>query len=290
MSEPALQRIATFHLVTLDLDRLVRFYADVLGFAAEGGSVAIGEEEMALLGLAGSGVRQRLRLGAERIAIETFDVVGRPYPRDGNAASLDFQHLAIPVADIAAAVARLAGATPISPAGPSRLPASSGGVTAFKFRDPDGHPLEFLQFPPGGSPRWTGAAPPDPGIGLGIDHSAISVSDAAASIGFYERLGLRAVAGSRNVGPAQDALDGLANVEVDVRPLEPPSSAPHLELLAYLRPRGAAGPPLRPSDVAATRIGWTGLATALLRDPDGHLQQVTAPAIPLAGEAAGPAR
>ena len=264
MSDPALQRIATFHLVTLDLDRLVHFYADVLGFAAEGGTAAIHEEEMALLGLAGSGVRQRLRLGAEQIAIETFD--------------------------IPAAVARLAGATPISPAGPSRLPASSGGVTAFKFRDPDGHPLEFLQFPPGGSPRWTGATPPDPGIGLGIDHSAISVSDAAASIGFYEALGLKAVAGSHNVGPAQDALDGLADVEVDVRPLEPPSSAPHLELLAYLHPRGAAGPPLRPSDVAATRIGWTGLATALLRDPDGHLQQVTAPAIPLAGEAAGPAR
>ncbi len=33
-------------------------------------------------------------------------------------------------------------------AGPERLPARSGGVSAFKFRDPDGHPLELLAFPP----------------------------------------------------------------------------------------------------------------------------------------------
>ncbi len=39
------------------------------------------------------------------------------------------------------------GWTAISTDGPQRLPPSSGGVAAFKFRDPDGHPLELLAFP-----------------------------------------------------------------------------------------------------------------------------------------------
>ena len=40
-----------------------------------------------------------------------------------------------------------------------------GGVAAFKFRDPDGHPLELIQFPAGvGDPRWqakSGVLAPD---------------------------------------------------------------------------------------------------------------------------------
>ena len=74
--------------------------------------------------------------------------------------------------------------TPISRGGPVTLPKSAGGVTAVKFRDPEGHPLEFLQFPPGANPDWKGA-----GV-MGIDHSAISVSDVAASRRFYARHGL----------------------------------------------------------------------------------------------------
>lgn len=41
----------------------------------------------------------------------------------------------------------------------ARLPESSGGVTAFKFRDPDGHPLELLAFPDGKVPSRWGAQP-----------------------------------------------------------------------------------------------------------------------------------
>ena len=40
---------------------------------------------------------------------------------------------------------------------PQRLPdwnATAGGIKAFYFKDPDGHPLEILQFPAGkGDPR-----------------------------------------------------------------------------------------------------------------------------------------
>ena len=56
--------------------------------------------------------------------------------------------------------------------------------------------------------------------------------------------------------------------------MQPAAGTPHLELLGYHVPRGAAGPALQANDVAATRIVWRGTRAALLRDPDGHLQQI----------------
>jgi len=67
--------------------------------------------------------------------------------------------LAIVVSDIdkAYAAVRRAGAMPISRQ-PQLLPAwnpNAGGIRAVYFRDPDGHPLELIQFPPDkGEPRW----------------------------------------------------------------------------------------------------------------------------------------
>lgn len=274
MAGQALHSIAGFRLVTADLPRLTRFYADVLGFAADGPPAPIGADEMAMLDLSGGGRRQVLRLGAQAVALEAFDVPGAPYPAQGNAASPWFQHLALVVDDIAAAHARLRGDCAITEGGPQRLPPSSGGVSAFKFRDPDGHPLELLQFPAGDTPpAWRGK-PLAGQIGLGIDHSAISVSDIDASAAFYAGLGLAPGKRSHNKGAEQQRLDGLEGVQVVVAPLQPSRAPPHLELLGYQVPRGEAGPPLRANDVAATRVAWRGGRAALLRDPDGHLHQI----------------
>jgi len=95
---------------------------------------------------------------------------------------------------------------PISQGGPQVLPLSSGGVAAYKFRDPDGHPLELIHFP-GGEPaeRWAGA----PGLFLGIDHSAITVTDLDAAIGFLGgALGLTVSERGLNRGPGQARLAG----------------------------------------------------------------------------------
>jgi hypothetical protein len=71
---------------------------------------------------------------------------------------LRFKHIAIVVADMESAYLRLRacqGWTAITRPAPQRLPANSGGVTASKFRDPEGHPLELLAFPPNNMPsRW----------------------------------------------------------------------------------------------------------------------------------------
>jgi catechol 2,3-dioxygenase-like lactoylglutathione lyase family enzyme len=219
------------------------------------------------LGLVGGGVRVPLRLGGERVDLDSFDVPGRPYPLESTAADLCFQHLAIVTDDASAAWEHVAamGVRPISTHGPVRLPPSTGVAAAVKFRDPEGHPLELLQFLPQSAGRW-------PGTGLlGIDHSAISVADVAASRRFYEAWGLSVQQPTLNEGPAQVALDDLADVVVDVVPMLPHRATPHLELLGYRRPCGRCAGEMAANDVAATRIVWAAERDQLVRDPDGHL-------------------
>lgn len=259
--------ITSFQLTTADAERLARFYGE-FGFAVQE-SERISDEEMALLGLEGAGSRVSLRLGGQRIDLDTFDVPGRPYPTGATAADLSFQHFAIVTDDAAVAWKRAEalGAVPISTGGPVRLPPATGVAAAIKFRDPEGHPLELLQRLPQQARPWSGTHL------LGIDHSAISVSDVGASRRFYESLGLSASDSTVNQGPTQMALDGLPEAEVDVVPMLPREDTPHLELLGYRRPRPVGHPAgrLRPNDVAATRIVWAADRDELIRDPDGHL-------------------
>jgi catechol 2,3-dioxygenase-like lactoylglutathione lyase family enzyme len=261
----AVSAIVAFRLTTAEPERLARFYQG-LGFAA-GGREVISDHEMELLGLKGGGTRLHLRLGGQRLDLDSFEETGKTYPAGATSADLCFQHLALVTDDAIAAWARAKalGAKPISIGGPVTLPASSGGVIAIKFRDPEGHPLEFLQFPPKSGSHWHGA-----GL-LGIDHSAISVSDASASRRFYDVLGLSVHGATLNEGPAQAALDGLASPRADVVPMYPPQAPPHLELLAYRTSFLRAASQFKANDVAATRIVWAADRDALVRDPDGHL-------------------
>jgi catechol 2,3-dioxygenase-like lactoylglutathione lyase family enzyme len=95
-----------------------------------------------------------LRLGEETLHLVRPNRLGRAYPEPQAANDPWFQHFAIAVSDAAAAFERLSRMpfTPISRGGPIQLPPSSGSVIAYKFRDPDGHPLELSQFP---DDRWT---------------------------------------------------------------------------------------------------------------------------------------
>ena len=237
-----------------DLGCAERFYRNGLGFERDGSD----------------GDATLMRLGAQRIGLRAAS--GAPYPAGSTAADPWFQHLAIVVRDMAAAYAHLCGAaaiTPISQHGPVRLPPSSGSVTAFKFRDPDGHPLELIEFPRSLA-RWRDAA----GLFLGIDHTAIVVADVEASIAFYTgKLGLSVGARSVNTGAEQQQLDGLSDVTVDVVALEPtPEPTPHVELLVYRVPRVSRRAKIGPDDIAATRTVLRGdaAATAAAEDPDAH--------------------
>ena len=238
----------------------IGFYEAALGFRA-GPIVEAGAATTAMLG-ARSVRASRLQRGAQILELTQCEPPGAPYPPDSNGNDLWFQHCALVTSDMRAAYARLCrhAFTPISQSGPQTLP---GGIAAFKFRDPDGHPLELIAFPS-----------PDPRTADGIDHSAISVADPARSIAFYAALGLAERSRQVNTGAAQDALDGLAGVSVDVIALAPESPAPHLELLGYRMPHGRPATPSGPSDITSSRLVFgvaePASAGTLLRDPDGH--------------------
>lgn len=271
-------RIVRISRVVADLGRAAAFYRDGLGFQL----VSRGPGDPALpglLGLPGAAVEEAvLRLGNEEIALVRFDPPGAPYPADSRSDDGWFQHLAIVVDDMAAAWRQLAAQSPrpISLNGPERLPPRNGGVSAVKFRDPDGHPLELIQFPPGqGRPAWRRAAGAGSGPFLGIDHSAMAVASTARSLRFYRRLGFRVAARSWNDGTAQSRLDGVPGARVRVTGLRLPSpSGPGLELLCYAPPGRPA--PAVPANAAVT--DWVTLFSGpagLRRDPDGHLILLT---------------
>ncbi|MCJ2064246.1 VOC family protein [Methylobacterium sp. J-088] len=247
--------IVGFGRTVADLAATEAFYRDGLGFARVAPPEPVPAAQAEAMGLADRRATQlRMRLGAQSVTFLTVDPPGAPYPPDPAATDPFFQHFAIPVRDMDAATAQLAqvGPTPISRDGAQRLPASSGGVTAYKFRDPDGHPLELIGFPDGPpAARWRHA----PGLFLGIDHSAITVADLDAALAFLTGpLGLTVAQRGLNQGPEQARLDGVDDPKVDVIALEPPEPAPHVELLHYRAPatqrrRQSYGP----ADRAATR-------------------------------------
>ena len=290
-------------ITVADLDQTAAFYRDGLGL--EIGPERTHEDSawVNLLGLEqGTTARAvEVAIGQQVIKLGAFDPPGRPYSLERASNDQWFQHVALVSGDIATVWKRLEGASPgaITKGPPVLLPPSTGSVTAFKFRDPEGHPLELISFPPGvGDPQWqsTGRS----GI-VGYDHTAISVMDVERSIAFYtELLGFRMRARSLNVGVEQDRLDGLMDCKVDVVALEPESlGTPHVELLHYRTPTGRASiSEVRANDVASTRQvhkvddfdvlierleaegatfvspGVTlkdGSKAAAIRDPDGHM-------------------
>jgi catechol 2,3-dioxygenase-like lactoylglutathione lyase family enzyme len=256
-----------------NLSAMQAFYIDAFGFRLiEPASVQTGAFAEYL------GVRQirtvQLARGDQLLELAEFDPAGEPYPNASQSNDGVFQHCALATNDIVSAYERLNRYqhTAISRYGPQKLP---GGAIAFKFRDPEGHPLEMIQFPS-----------PNPATVGGIDHSAISVADTQRSVAFYtEELGLAVASRQVNAGAEQDALDDLDAVSVDVVGMSPVQSAPHVELLGYRAPAGRTGPVLRPAAIAATRLVMqvdtlaeqagvaqmpNGTRIKLAHDPDGH--------------------
>ena len=284
------RRVARIDFTATDLAETRRFY-EGLGFAASAEPASVDGAELALLGLPDARAeRLTMALGAQEVSFLRFDPPGRPYPEGSTATDLWFQHIAIAVSDMAEAHARAlaAGAVPITRDGPQTLPADTGGVTAWKFRDPDGHPLELLFFPAGtGARAWQARDVASPF--LGVDHTAIAVGDAARVQGFFETLGLKAGDATHNRGVGQERLDGVEADRCRVVPLRPPEAPPHVELLGYeVGARRPMPSGTRADDVWATRVwievaslsgdGLTraaslpgGVRAALVHDPDGHI-------------------
>jgi catechol 2,3-dioxygenase-like lactoylglutathione lyase family enzyme len=275
--------VAAVGMTVASAERAAEFYAGVLDFEREGEVVeAHGEEIEALHGVFAARVRVvRLRLGAEILELTEFATPrGRPIPADSRSNDRWFQHVAIVVRDIDAAYARLRahGVAHVSPA-PQRIPdwnAAAAGIRAFYFRDPDGHNLELIEFPPGkGDPRWQRA---EGALFLGIDHTAIAVAATPASLAFYrDLLGLALAGESENHGPEQERLNGVFGARLRITGLRAPRGGPGVELLDYLTPRdGRPMPPdVRPNDL----VHWQ--TTLVVADAEAAARELRAAGVPV---------
>jgi catechol 2,3-dioxygenase-like lactoylglutathione lyase family enzyme len=291
-----------------DLDRAVDFYSKVLTFEKVADREVSGEAYEHLFGVFGLRVRSvRMRLGDEYLELQQFLAPrGRPVPIDSRSNDRWFQHVAIIVSDMTAAYARLRSFNvEHASSGPQRLPdwnPNAGGIEAFYFRDPDGHNLEVLQFPAGkGAAKWQAR---DGRLFLGIDHTAIVVTDTESSLRFYrDLLGMRVAGASENYGTEQEHLNNVFGARLRITSLRA-AHGPGIEFLEYLAPRtgrplpsdtqpddlwywqvnlcapapAAFEPALREAQVPLLSTGTIELTDAqlgwrqglLTRDPDGH--------------------
>jgi len=297
------------------MERSIAFYSDVLGFEKVSDVEVWGEDYERLQGLFGLRMRVvRMRLGGEVLELtEYLTPRGRPIPVDSRSQDRWFQHIAIIVSDMdrAYALLRQHRVEHASPA-PQRLPdwnPDAGGIRAFYFKDPDGHPLEILQFPPGkGDARWHR---PSDRVFLGIDHTAIVVGDTAQSLRCYrDTLGLRVAGESENYGPEQERLNNVFDARLRITTLRAPAG-PGVEFLEYLTPRdgrpvpadarandlahwqttlvsldaesvahairGSSCAMLSPGVLAPTDRALGFAKGLLIRDPDGHALAVVQP-------------
>lgn len=312
---PLVSSVVSVGMTVSDLDRSVDWYTRVLTFVRVSETEASGPEVERLYGVFGARVRvARMRLGGETLELTEFVVPkGRPVPFDARSNDRSFQHVAIVVSDMAKAYARLREAKTVhASTGPQKLPAwnpNAGGVEAFYFKDPDGHALEVIWFPDGkGDPKWRRPRSGDP-LFLGIDHTAIVVSDTDASLKLYrDVLGLRVAGASENWGDEQEHLNAVFGARLRITGLRA-EAGPGVEFLEYLVPGDGRPYPessrandlwywqtrLAIGDAAAaekvlfsararfvstgartlpdSRLGFT--RALVVRDPDGHALELT---------------
>lgn len=311
----AVTTLDSIGMTVSDLDRSVDFYTHILHFTKVSESEVDGADYEHLQGLFGLRIRTaRLRLGDEFIELsEYLAPQGRPVPADSRGNDRWFQHIAIIVSDMDRAYAWLRqNKIRHASSGPQRLPdwnKNAGGIQAFYFRDPDGHFLEILAFPPDkGNPKWHRSSDK---LFLGIDHTAIVISNTETSLRFYrDVLGMQVAGESENYGTEQEHLNNVFGARLHITALRA-AGGPGVEFLEYLAPRD--GRPYPPEERSNDLIHWqtrfsgmsvddaarslrnarsafisTGVValpdtkagfrkSIIVRDPDGHAVQIVEP-------------
>jgi catechol 2,3-dioxygenase-like lactoylglutathione lyase family enzyme len=302
-AQAGVREVGAIGLTVGNLDRELMFYTNTLPFELISISEASNREQDALLGLRDMKLRvAKLKLGDERIMLtEHVANKGRLIPADSQSYDHWFQHIAIVVRDMDKAYEQLRRhkVKQVSTA-PQTLPEwnkGAAGIKAFYFRDPEDHVLEIIFFPPGkGEPKWQR---PGTNIFLGIDHTAIVVSDTDKSLAFYrDLLGLRVAGESENYGVEQEHLNLVFGARLHITGLRA-ERGPGIEFLEYITPSGGRdlaadtksndlvfwNTHLAVDDVGklSAKLHENGVAfvskpssarSQIVRDPDGHAMQL----------------
>ncbi|MFB2970144.1 VOC family protein [Aerosakkonema sp. BLCC-F183] len=278
------QQIQAVGITVTDVDRISEFYTTALGFEIISDLTVEDKNFAELQEYPLSKIRiATLKLGDEQIRLMQYlDIKVKPIPADSQSNDLWFQHLAIVVSDMDRAYSHLQsfGIEFISTE-PQTIPPENkeaAYIQAFKFRDPDRHPLELIWFPPDkGQEKWHQKSDR---LFLGIDHTAIAINNTEESLQFYrDCLGMRVDGGSFNWGETQAKLDGLPDVKVGITALRPTQGGLGIELLNYIEP--ANGRPI-PSDLKPYDIAYVQVELIIddinkgsdrsyrIKDPTGH--------------------
>ncbi len=271
------RQVSKVSITVSDLDIIQPFYEEVLTFKAVERYQLSGSAFQRTMGLKEEELRAEvvvLQLGAEQIELIEFIGEDRQLLPPADARSNDrwFQHIAIVVSDMEAAYRRLRAnkVTHVSTAPqtlPEYLPAAAG-ISAFYFRDPDGHNLELIHFPEGkGDPRWQA---PSGRLFLGIDHTAIGIDDTDRSAVFYQDiLGLKVAGNSENYGAEQERLNQVFGAHLIITGLRAQRGF-GIEFLEYLAPPGGRPYPAdsRPTDL------WHWHSTVMVDDIESTFRKL----------------
>lgn len=239
-SKAQVKAVDTIGMTVSDMDRSVDFYTSVLTFEKVSDVEVWGPEYEHLQGIFGIRMRvARLKIGDQFIELtEYLTPKGRPVPIDSRSNDKWFQHIAIVVDDMDKAYEHLRKyKVQHASTAPQTLPdwnKAAAGIKAFYFKDPDGHNLEIIYFPPGkGDSKWQ--VPTDK-LFLGIDHTAIVVGDTDQSLKFYRDLmGMDVKGGSENYGTEQEHLNNVFGAHLEITGLRTPMG-PGIEFLEYISP------------------------------------------------------
>jgi catechol 2,3-dioxygenase-like lactoylglutathione lyase family enzyme len=158
------KQLSKVSITVSSLEKLVPFYEEVLSFEKIAEYEWTGDPLQRLTGLKEPSLTARIalmQLGKEQIELIEFTNENRQLalPADSRSNDLWFQHIAIVVSDMEKAYAHLrAHKVQFVSTAPQTLPEylpAAAGISAFYFRDPDGHNLEVIHFPQGkGKPKW----------------------------------------------------------------------------------------------------------------------------------------
>jgi catechol 2,3-dioxygenase-like lactoylglutathione lyase family enzyme len=265
---PQVKKIDAIGITVSEMNRSLRFYCGVLGFKKISDIELYGTEYEALEGIFGLHIRVvRMQLGEEYIELTDYLTSGgRSIPQDAKSNDLIFQHIAIVVSDMQKAYDHLRRFNieyvSTSPQTLPRSIAGAEGIKAFYFHDPDNHNLELICFPKGkGQAKWQvnhGR------IFLGIDHTAIGVSNSDESNKFYsDLLGIQRRGDSWNKGIEQEHLNNVEGASLHITGYRS-KEGPGIEFLQYLVP----GPGKKyPVDTRADDI-WHWQTTLIVDDAE----------------------
>ena len=246
-AQPKVTAIKSIGITVQDMNRSLPFYEKVLHFKLVSNDTIQSEEYSSLVNVKNAVVHLvKLKLGDERIELIDFIYPeGKGYPEDSHSNDFWFQHIAIITSNMDSAYAwlKLNDVKNIS-VEPQRLPdwnKNAGGIKAFYFQDPDGHPLEILEFPPDkGNAKWHKKSNQ---LFLGIDHTAIAVLNTDESLKFYrDVLGMEIGGESENYGIEQSRLNNVEGAHLKITGLHSDFGF-GIEFLNYLTPKGGRSNP-----------------------------------------------